>query len=101
MIIFSKTYCPFSKRAKGLLLDKYSIEPAPHIVELDEHPLGKQLQAYLGEKTGRKTVPNVLVNSVSIGGSDDLAELEKNNKLVDKFIQFGKNRVTMTKRLAQ
>lgn len=29
--IFSKTYCPYSKRAKGILLEKYHIDPAPYV----------------------------------------------------------------------
>ncbi|KAK7989179.1 hypothetical protein PG989_009494 [Apiospora arundinis] len=29
VVIFSKSYCPFSKRAKGVLLEKYTIDPAP------------------------------------------------------------------------
>ncbi|KAF6845334.1 glutaredoxin domain-containing protein [Colletotrichum musicola] len=95
VIIFSKTYCPYSKKAKALLLEKYSIEPAPFVVELDKHPLGPQLQAFLGEKTGRKTVPNILVNSVSIGGADDIIDLDDRKKLVPKMVDLGQKKVEM------
>ncbi|TEA16013.1 Monothiol glutaredoxin-6 [Colletotrichum sidae] len=95
VIIFSKSYCPYSKKAKELLLDKYSITPAPFVVELDKHDLGPQLQAFLGEKTGRKTVPNILINSVSIGGGDDLVELDGQNKLVPKIVDLGQKKVEM------
>ncbi|OLN81123.1 Monothiol glutaredoxin-7 [Colletotrichum chlorophyti] len=98
VIIFSKTFCPYSKKAKALLLEKYSIEPAPFVVELDKHPLGPQLQAFLGEKTGRKTVPNILINSVSIGGGDDIAELDSERKLVPKIIDLGQKKVAMKER---
>ncbi|KAH6682165.1 glutaredoxin [Plectosphaerella plurivora] len=98
VIIFSKSYCPFSKRAKTLLLEKYNILPAPFVVELDEHEMGKSLQAYLGEKTDRTTVPNILVNGVSIGGSDDIAELDAASKLVAKIVDLGAGRVTMRAR---
>ncbi|KAH7359352.1 glutaredoxin [Plectosphaerella cucumerina] len=98
VIIFSKSYCPFSKRAKTLLLEKYNITPAPFVVELDEHDLGKPLQAYLGEKTDRTTVPNILVNGVSIGGSDDIAELDAASKLVSKIVDLGAGRVKMRAR---
>ncbi|KAH9886787.1 glutaredoxin [Xylariomycetidae sp. FL2044] len=98
VIIFSKSYCPFSKRAKGVLLEKYTIEPAPYVVELDEHPLGKQLQARLGEMTGRKTVPNILINGKSVGGSDEIAELDSRKTLIDKFKSMGGKRLSMMER---
>lgn len=55
--------------------DKLSV-PAPYVVELDNHHHGTELQAHLGEITGRRTVPNILVNGKSIGGGDELRNLE-------------------------
>ncbi|KAI9172099.1 Monothiol glutaredoxin-7 [Paramyrothecium foliicola] len=98
VIIFSKSYCPFSKRAKGLLLEKYSITPEPYVVELDEHKLGPQLQDQLLELTGRRTVPNIMIYGRSIGGADDIIELDNNDKLVAKFKELGRNRVEMVER---
>ncbi|KAI1206506.1 glutaredoxin [Annulohypoxylon truncatum] len=98
VVIFSKTYCPFSKRAKGVLLEKYSIDPAPYVVELDEHPLGKQLQAKLGVTTGRRTVPNIMINGKSVGGGDDIAELDSRKTLIDKFKSMGGKRLSMKER---
>lgn len=101
VVIFSKTYCPFSKRAKGVLLDKYVIDPAPFVVELDTHPLGPQLQARLAELTGRRTVPNILVGGVTIGGGDDIAAMDTNKQLVEKVSTLGsKWGVVMKERLA-
>lgn len=89
VIVFSKSYCPFSAKAKSILLDKYSIVPAPYVVELDHHPLGKRLQAVLGENTGRRTVPNVLVNGKSIGGGDDVGALDENDGLASTLKGLG------------
>lgn len=89
VIIFSKSYCPFSKRAKGLLLEKYSITPEPYVVELDIHPLGKPIQDKLGQMTGRKTVPNIMINGKSIGGSDDIALMDSNHELVSTIRTLG------------
>ncbi|EFW99628.1 glutaredoxin domain containing protein [Grosmannia clavigera kw1407] len=100
VIIFSKTYCPYSKRAKGLLLDKYSIDPAPFVVELDIHPLGAALQARLGKLTGRRTVPNILVGGKSIGGGDDIAELDRKKALVDRVKSLAGNGLEMKERLS-
>ncbi|RFU75611.1 glutaredoxin domain-containing [Trichoderma arundinaceum] len=98
VIIFSKSYCPYSKRAKGILLEKYAITPEPFVVELDEHPLGPHLQDYLQKKTGRRTVPNILINGVSIGGSDDIVAMDNEDKLVAKVRDLGQARVEITQR---
>ena len=88
VIVFSKSYCPHSAKAKSIL-EKYDIYPAPFIVELDQHPLGPRIQARLTELTGRRTVPNVLVNAVSIGGGDDIQILDESKKLVAKILELG------------
>ncbi|KAJ5129244.1 Glutaredoxin subgroup [Penicillium bovifimosum] len=89
IIIFSKSYCPYSKRAKSILLEHYSIQPPPFVVELDQHPLGPNLQALLAQSTGRRTVPNVLVNGKSIGGGDDVAALDQSDELASTLRQMG------------
>ncbi|KAF7720085.1 Glutaredoxin domain-containing protein [Penicillium ucsense] len=89
VIIFSKSYCPHSKRAKDILLSHYDISPAPFVVELDHHPIGPALQQLLRETTGRGTVPNVMVNGKSIGGGDDMAALDQSDELASKLRQMG------------
>lgn len=97
IIVFSKSYCPYSRKAKTILLDKYSIVPAPFVVELDQHPLGSQLQAELHRTTGRRTVPNVLISGKSIGGGDDVAELDRENELIDTVRKMGGKRIMEAK----
>ncbi|KAB8229308.1 60S ribosomal uL6 domain-containing protein [Aspergillus alliaceus] len=89
IIVFSKSYCPHSARAKSILLDKYLIVPVPYVVELDQHPLGQPLQALLAENTGRRTVPNVLVSGRSIGGGDDVTALDEKNELASILKKLG------------
>lgn len=89
VIIFSKSYCPFSAKAKRILLDNYSIVPAPYVVELDHHHLGRKLQTVLAETTGRRTVPNVLVNGKSIGGGDDMGALDEMDQMTSTLTDLG------------
>ncbi|KAI9840628.1 MAG: hypothetical protein M1837_001397 [Sclerophora amabilis] len=96
VIIFSKSYCPHSKRAKDILVEKYKIVPSPFVVELNEHPLGEQLQNALEKTTGRRTVPNVLVSGKSIGGGDDVAELDNTGQLIDKIRKMAGKRIMET-----
>ena len=73
--IFSKSYCPYSKRAKMALLRKGIL---PVVVELDEREDGSDIQKELLDMTGQKTVPSVWVNGKYIGGSDDTVSGLKN-----------------------
>ena len=64
------------------------------MVELDHHPLGAKLQDTLAQMTGRRTVPNVLVQGKSVGGGDDVAALDETDALVSTFKRLGGTRVT-------
>ncbi|KAL8960598.1 MAG: hypothetical protein Q9193_002728 [Seirophora villosa] len=97
IIVFSKSYCPYSKKAKDILLEKYTIVPTPYVVELDEHPLGPGLQAALEKSTGRRTVPNVLINGKSIGGGDDVQKLDLDGELIGKVTGMGGKRIMEAK----
>ncbi|KAF2682306.1 glutaredoxin [Lentithecium fluviatile CBS 122367] len=98
IIIFSKSYCPHSKKAKHILLEKYNLVPEPYVVELDEHPLGPKLQDTLKERTGRRTVPNILVLGKSIGGGDQIEELDTTDKLLDTLKGMAGSRLVQAER---
>lgn len=77
IIVFSKSYCPFSKGLKERL-SKFQITPKLKVIELDEEENGSELQDYVFQQTGRKTVPNLIIPASglnSIGGFDDFKEL--------------------------
>lgn len=67
--------------------------PAPFVVELDQHPMGQKLQLLLARQTGRRTVPNILVNGRSIGGGDDIAALDREQQLGSKLKSYGGKRI--------
>jgi len=75
---------------------KYNITPAPFVVELNEHPLGPALQSELASITGRKTVPNILINGKSIGGGDDVEKLHLEGELIERVKNLGGKRVEVT-----
>lgn len=53
------------------------------LIELDECGEGRNgdVQQILGELTGRKTVPNVLIGGKCIGGGEELSRLQAQDKL--------------------
>ncbi|GBE77469.1 glutaredoxin [Sparassis latifolia] len=79
--IFSKSYCPYCKRAKALFAAKFPDVPTK-IHELDLlGEEGSAIQQYLLEKTGQRTVPNIFINEKFIGGCDSVTSLDQEGKL--------------------
>lgn len=78
VVVFSKSYCPYCKRAIGTL---EQLQAGAVVIQLDQRGDGSAIQAYLHKKTGRRTVPNVFVGGRTIGGGDDTAALAQSGKL--------------------
>jgi len=80
VIVFSKSYCPFSKRAK-LLLEQYDLNPPPNVIEVDLRDDNVQIKQILTRLTKQSTFPNIFVRGQSLGGSDDLHALHTDGSL--------------------
>lgn len=78
--MYTWTYCPFCKRAKKLLNAK-NIEFKEYVIDGDDQKL-----AELKEITGRATVPQIFVDGVFYGGSDELFEMYKNGTFNEVFM---------------
>ncbi|XP_011017730.1 PREDICTED: glutaredoxin-C4 [Populus euphratica] len=78
IVIFSKSYCPYCKRAKGVFKE---LNQTPHVVELDQREDGHNIQDAMSEIVGRRTVPQVFIDGKHIGGSDDTVEAYESGKL--------------------
>ena len=63
------------------------------VVETDEHPIGDEIRAYLAEKTGQRTVPNIFIKQKHIGGNDDLMALYRSEKLAELLADMDKSRL--------
>jgi len=75
--IYTTDYCPYCKKAKALL-DKKGIEYEEIDISHDEPTMRAKLAQMTG---GRSSVPQIFINGESIGGSDDLMELNSSGKL--------------------
>ncbi|KAF6216591.1 hypothetical protein GE061_000934 [Apolygus lucorum] len=85
--VFSKSWCPYCKKAKELL-DTYG---APYKVwEIDLEGDESTIQSSLAEMTGQKTVPNIFINGSHIGGFSDLSALNDGGQLKE-LINVGKS----------
>ncbi|RJY08542.1 glutaredoxin 3 [Aurantiacibacter aquimixticola] len=74
--IYTKAWCGFCSRAKRLLDDKG--------VAYTEYDIGMEpaRRAEMVErKPGAMTVPQIFIDDTAIGGSDDLAALDREGRL--------------------
>ena len=74
--IYTKAFCPYCSRAIALLEDKG--------VEFEEHDItfgGPGRAEMIQRAGGRMTVPQIFIDGQHIGGSDDLAALDRRGGL--------------------
>ena len=74
--IYTKAFCPYCSRALRLLGDK-----GVDVEEFDISMGGPKRAEMLDRAGGRSTVPQIFIDGRHIGGSDDLAALERDGKL--------------------
>ncbi len=74
--VYTTNYCPYCVRAKQLLDIK-------HVTyhEIDVTGDDAARMALVQKSGGRKTVPQIFINDVAVGGYDDLRLLEEQGKL--------------------
>jgi glutaredoxin len=75
IIIYSASWCGPCRNAKRLLTERnLSYE------EIDIEEVGMSRED-LYEKTGGRTIPQIIINDINIGGYDDLLLLDKDGSL--------------------
>ncbi|THU61471.1 hypothetical protein C4D60_Mb07t23620 [Musa balbisiana] len=79
IVIFSKSYCPYCRKAKAVFKE---LKKEPYVVELDQREDGSEIQDALSEMVGRRTVPQVFIQGKHLGGSDDTVEAYESGKLL-------------------
>ncbi len=74
--IYTKAWCPYCTRAKRLLAQKGAA-----FEEYDITMGGPKRAEMIDRANGRTTVPQVFIDGAHVGGSDDLAALEREGRL--------------------
>lgn len=74
--IYSKFTCPFCARAKKLLSSK-NVKYIEYDVTMDQAKRAEMV----ARAPGARTVPQIFIGGLAIGGFDDLNALERNGKL--------------------
>ena len=73
--VYTTPYCPYCIQAKSLLKEKG--------VAFEEIDVAQRtdLRSWLLEASEQRTVPQIFINGVSIGGYSELSQLERNGRL--------------------
>ncbi len=79
--MYSTGVCPYCNMAERLLKSKGIDEIEKIRVDLEP-----EQRALMMEKTGRRTVPQIYIGDVHVGGFDDLSALDREGKL-DPLLQ--------------
>jgi glutaredoxin 3 len=75
IVIYSTAMCPYCVRAK-MLLQRKGMHWEERRIDLDRDLMGEMLR-----RSNRRTVPQVFIDDLHVGGYDDLAALDAAGKL--------------------
>eukprot|EP00898_Chlorokybus_atmophyticus_P005044 jgi/Chlat1/5540/Chrsp369S00842 len=84
--LFTKTYCPYSKRVKQLFTE---LRVPYHHLDLDLLDNEDLWQDALLDLTGKRTVPSVWIGGKCVGGCDDTLRLYKSSALTQLLEDAG------------
>ena len=73
--MYTTSWCPYCSRARSLLARK---GVAFEEVDVDSAP---ERRAEMQTRSGRRTVPQIFIGDLHVGGCDDLHDLEEAGKL--------------------
>jgi glutaredoxin 3 len=79
--IYTWRTCPFCIRAKNLLQDK-GVDFVEYSIDGDEVARDKMAQ----RANGKRSVPQIFINNVHVGGCDDIHGLDRQGKLDELLV---------------
>lgn len=77
VLMYATAVCPYCMRAEQLLRARGVVEFEKIRVDLDP-----SRRSEMTAKTGRRTVPQIFIGTLHVGGCDDLVALDQAGKLV-------------------
>jgi glutaredoxin 3 len=82
VVMYVTGWCPYCDRARHLLESKGARFEE---IDIDEHP---EARAQMIARSGRRTVPQIFIGEIHVGGSDDLHALDAAGSL-DTLLKSG------------
>ena len=78
IIMYTTGFCPYCKMAENLLRSRGVQEIEKIRIDLEPDQRGEMMN-----KTGRRTVPQIYIGDIHVGGYDDLAQLDRKGELTE------------------
>ena len=78
--LYVSDWCPYCQRAKGLLSEK---NVAFNEINVEDQP---KYREEMIARSGQRSVPQIFIGDMHVGGCDELFELDRSGKL-DPLIQ--------------
>ncbi|XP_042303987.1 glutaredoxin-1 [Sceloporus undulatus] len=89
VVIFGKSSCPFCHRALDLLEELNLKSGHLEYIDLSKRSDMADIQDYLLEITGARTVPRIFIGYTCIGGFTDLDALKRSGELESLLKKIG------------
>jgi glutaredoxin 3 len=80
MLVFTKSYCPYSRALKKML-DANGLKGQYEVYEIDRQQHGNEIHKMVKEMSGRITIPNVYLNGQNLGGDEEVEKMAADGSL--------------------
>lgn len=89
VVVFIKPTCPYCRKTQEILSQLPFKQGLLEFVDITATSNTNEIQDYLQQLTGARTVPRVFIGTVCIGGCSDLIALQQNGELLTLLKKIG------------
>ena len=89
VVVISKTGCPYCVEVKQTLASYKINKDCLAVLEIDTRSDGDEIQGYMEQLTGARTVPRVFIDGVCIGGGDETVAAHESGELKELLLKAG------------
>ncbi|XP_075832555.1 glutaredoxin-1 [Microtus pennsylvanicus] len=89
VVVFIKPTCPYCQKTQEILRQLPFKQGLLEFVDITATNNTNEIQDYLQQLTGARTVPRVFIGKDCIGGCSDLIAMQQNGELMARLKQIG------------
>ena len=89
VVVFIKPTCPYCRKTQELLSQLPFKQGLLEFVDITATSNTSEIQDYLEQLTGARTVPRVFIGQECIGGCTDLVNMHERGELLTRLKQIG------------
>ncbi|MBZ3882667.1 Glutaredoxin-1 [Sciurus carolinensis] len=89
VVVFIKPTCPYCRKTQEILSQLPFKQGLLEFVDITATSDTNEIQDYLQQLTGARTVPRVFIGTDCIGGCSDLITMQQNGELLTRLKQIG------------